>query len=155
MRLCWWSMGVAEGQGVDVDKLRQKAALIREKLRLLREVRKEGREAFLESSTAEAATTRYLQIAIESVVDVAHHLIARKGWGLPKTYQEAIDLAMREGFLPAERAEAFRRLVTFRNRAVHLYDMPKAGEVWDVLENYLEDLDTVLGAVATEYLGGS
>lgn len=140
---------------MDVDKLRQKAALLREMLRLLREVRKEGREAFLESSTAEAATTRYLQVAIESMIDVAHHLIARNAWGLPKTYQEAIDLVVREGFLPADRADAFQRLVTFRNRAVHLYDMPEAEEVWDVAENHLEDLEAVVVAVVTKYLDGT
>ena len=128
---------------------------MREMLRLLREIREQGREAFLESSTAEAATTRYLQIAIESMIDVAHHVIARKAWGLPKTYHEAIDLAIREGFLPADRAEEFERLVTFRNRAVHLYDMPEAEEVWDVAENHLEDLEAVVVAVVTKYLDGT
>lgn len=146
-------MAVAERRReVDLDKLRQKAEFLRDTLRRLREIRDEGREAFLESSVAEAATTRYLQIGIESIVDAANHIIAREGWGLPKTYQESIDLLIREGFLPRDRSETFRRMVKFRNRAVHLYDTIEPEQIWDIVQNHLEDFEVFLQALVSEYL---
>ncbi len=143
---------MADRRDVDRDKLRQKAEFLRDTLRRLREIRDEGREAFLESDVAEAATTRYLQIGIESIVDAANHIIAREGLGLPKTYQESIDLLIGQGFLPRDRIETFRRMVRFRNRAVHLYDTIEPEQIWDIVENHLEDFEVFLRALVSRYL---
>lgn len=141
-----------EDPAVDLDKLRQKVEFLRNTLRRLQGIRGEGRESFLDSEITQMATTRYLQIGIESMLDSAHHVIAREGWGLPKTYQEAMDLLVQEGVLPRERQETFRQMIKFRNRAVHLYDRLEPEQIWEIVDEHLDDFELFLRAMTERYL---
>lgn len=83
------------------------------------------------------STVRWLQVAIEAVVDAANHVIAREGLGLPRTYRESVEILVREKILPADREEAFVKMVRFRNRAVYLCDGNDPAEVFAVTERCL------------------
>ena len=74
---------------VDPDKLRQKLQYIRDSVRHLAKLREQGEERFLSDEIHQAAATRYLQVGIEAMIDAAHHILAREGLGLPKTYRQA------------------------------------------------------------------
>jgi uncharacterized protein YutE (UPF0331/DUF86 family) len=78
-----------------------------------------------------------------------HHRAARLG--LPKTYQESLDLLFQEGILPPEKAEDFARMVRFRNRAVHLYDRIDPREVWKILQEDLGDFELFIGAMVERF----
>lgn len=138
---------------VDPDKLRQKIQYIRDAVRRLEEIRDRGREAFLADSIIQAAATRYLQTGIEAMLDAAHHIVAREGLGLPQTYRAAIDLLIRHGILPQDKAETFRRMVKFRNRAVHLYDEIDPGEIYSILEHHLTDFEDFVEMLVKRYFG--
>jgi len=71
------------------------------------------------------------------VVDAANHVIAREGLGLPRTYRESVEILVREKILPADREEAFVKMVRFRNRAVYLCDGNDPAEVFAVTERCL------------------
>lgn len=137
--------------GPDREILRQKVQFVRDTLRHLEEVKREGREAFLDDWKSQSAATRALQVGIEAILDAANHIIAREGLGLPKTYQEAIDTLVREGILPRERSDRFTRMVRFRNRAVHLYDDIDPAEIWRILQDDLGDFEAVIEALAAKY----
>ena len=137
----------------DRRKLRQKAQYIRDAVRALERMREEGRDAFLASPLAEPAATRRLQVAIEALLDAANHIVAREGWGLPRSYREAIDLLIANGVLPAEARARFHAMVAFRNKAVHLYDEIAPEEVFSTLENDLGDFDLFLRALSDRYFG--
>lgn len=94
----------------DRDVLRQKIQFVRDTLRMLRELREEPREEFLEDWKSQAAATRSLQVGIEAILDAAHHIIAREGLGLPKTYQDAIEILVRERVLPRDTREQFTKM---------------------------------------------
>jgi len=137
---------------VDRDKLRQKVQYIHEALRRLNAVRSAGRQAFLSDDMVQAASIRYLQVAIEAMVDAANHIVAREGLGLPRTYRQSLEILVREGILPPERRDAFGKMVGFRNRVVHLYDDVDPGEVYDIIEGRLGDFEAFLSAVCGRYL---
>lgn len=139
------------GPGPDPDVLRQKLQFVRENLRHLRELRAGSREEFLEDWKAQAAATRGLQVGIEAMLDAANHIIAREGLGLPKTYQEAIDLLQRDGILPRDKENDFASMVRFRNRAVHLYDDIDPEEIWSILQDHLGDFEDFVGAITRRY----
>ncbi|HEX2162791.1 MAG TPA: DUF86 domain-containing protein [Thermoanaerobaculia bacterium] len=136
---------------VERDVLRQKVQFVRDQVRLLDELASRPREDFLSDWTLQAAATRSLQIAIEAILDACHHVIAREGLGLPKTYQEAIDLVVRHGVLPKEAHDMFSRMVRFRNRAVHLYEEIDPEEIWQILQDHLDDFEVFVAAITRRY----
>jgi uncharacterized protein YutE (UPF0331/DUF86 family) len=136
----------------DRRKLRQKVHYVREAVAALERIRSEGRAAFLSDPLKEPAATRWLQVAIEAMLDAAHHIIAREGWGLPKSYREAVDLLVEHEVLPAASKPRFHAMVAFRNRAVHLYDDIQPEQVFSMLERDLGDFELFLVAVSDRYL---
>lgn len=138
----------------DPRKLRQKIHYVRDAVRRLRRLRDEGRASFLEDPLAEPAATRLLQVAIEAILDAANHIVAREGWGLPRSYREAIDLLIANDVFPGEARRRFHDMVAFRNRAVHLYDEMEADQVFTTLENDLGDFDLFVDAITERYLAG-
>jgi uncharacterized protein YutE (UPF0331/DUF86 family) len=139
---------------IDLEKLRRKIQFVRDSVRQLEDVRAEGREAFLASSVSQAAATRWLQVAIEAIIDAANHVIAREGLGIPTTYQESLDLLIQHGVLARERQETYRQMVRFRNRAVHLYAEITPAEIYGILESHMGDLEEVVSALAERYFKG-
>jgi uncharacterized protein YutE (UPF0331/DUF86 family) len=136
---------------VDLGKLRNHIDYIRRTVRCLREISRNDRADFLEDDVRQAASIRYLQTAIEAVLDIANHIVAREGFGIPKSYQEAVDLLVTNGILPSADEDTYRTMVRFRNRAVHLYDEIDAGEIHDILTSHLDDFERFLGAVTARY----
>ncbi len=136
---------------VDREKLRQKIHFIRDAVRRLERIRSRGRTAFLSESVLQDAAVRLLQIGIEAMIDTGHHIIAREGLGLPRTYQETMSLLIREGILPSDKTETLSRMVKFRNRAVHLYDEIDPVEIHAILEAHLVDFDEFIQAIVRRY----
>lgn len=62
-----------------------------------------------------------LQRTCEAAIDMAMHLVHIKQLGLPKTSAEAFSLLAQEGVLDAKTAERMKKMVGFRNVAVHDY----------------------------------
>jgi uncharacterized protein YutE (UPF0331/DUF86 family) len=62
-----------------------------------------------------------LQRACEAAIDMAMHLVHIKQLGLPKTSAEAFSLLAQNGVLDAKTAERMKKMVGFRNVAVHDY----------------------------------
>ena len=56
------------------------------------------------------------------MIDIANHVIAREGLGVPRAYSETMEILVRAAVLPEEHEPAFLAMVRFRNRVVHLYD---------------------------------
>jgi hypothetical protein len=58
-------------------------------LRSLRGLAGVERERFLHDLALQAQAERWLYVAAECSLDLAHHLIADRGWKTPATYREA------------------------------------------------------------------
>lgn len=50
-----------------------------------------------------------------------------------------------------ENAEAYRQMVRFRNRAVHMYDEIDVDEVYSILESDLSDFEAFISAIVERY----
>lgn len=136
---------------VDPDRLRPRIQHVRERLRRLRNIRDRGRESFLDDVLLQDAAVRNLQTSVEALLDMANHIVSREALGTPRSYREAVDLLVEDGVLPAEKSDAFRAMVRFRNRAVHLYDEVDADEVYGILENDLDDVELFVRGVVERY----
>ncbi len=61
-----------------------------------------------------------LQFIIETFLDICTHMIAREGWGFPKTYVESIEMASYNGLIPNEFLDIYKAMARFPNRVVHM-----------------------------------
>ncbi|QGP91469.1 hypothetical protein MGLY_08020 [Neomoorella glycerini] len=137
---------------VDREKIRQKLQFMRQELRELKKFQGMDISQFQSNSLYEAAATRMLQVAIEALLDICAHIISREGWGLPKSYVETVELAARNSLIPQQLEDTYKAMARFRNRVVHLYDEVDAAEIWDILQNHLEDFRPFMAAVIRRYL---
>lgn len=137
---------------VDMEKIRQKLQFIRQNLRELQQFAEMDLEEFENNSLYEAAATRMLQIAIEALLDICTHIIAREGWGLPKTYVESIEMAAYYGLIPKEFLGTYKAMARFRNRVVHMYDDIEVGEIHKIIINHLDDFQPFMENVIKKYL---
>lgn len=63
-----------------------------------------------------------LQRAIQGAIDLAAHTIADEGWGVPRELRENFDLLSKNKMITNELTEKLRKMVGFRNIAVHEYE---------------------------------
>ncbi|EKP95242.1 type VII toxin-antitoxin system HepT family RNase toxin [Thermaerobacter subterraneus] len=136
---------------IDREKVRDKLEFIRRNLVHLEALARRGPAALRDDKIAEGAAVHMLQTSIEAMIDVANHVVARLGLGVPKSYREAFDPPVEAGRLPAEHRSTFHRMVRFRNRAVHLYDTISPEEVHAILACPMGDFDLCIGAVVRRF----
>jgi uncharacterized protein YutE (UPF0331/DUF86 family) len=136
---------------VDRSKLRSHIDFVRGNLRRLEEIRGAGRSSFLSDELAQAAATRWLQTAVEALIDIANHVVAREGLGVPRAYSETMEILVREAVLPTDRRDSFLAMVRFRSRVVHLHDAVDSEEIWRILQEDLGDFEAFIAAIAARY----
>jgi len=81
-----------------------------------------------------------VQRACEAAVDIAFRLVRLRGLGAPASSREALDLLTGAGLISADQAAALKRMVGFRNVAVHRYTDLDWNIVESVIERGLDDL---------------
>jgi len=87
------------------------------------------------------ATKYYLQVAVESCIDVANRLIARQGWRKPNSFADVFAVLGEAGLLEQTFARTLMRMAQFRNRLVHLYWDVDGPTIYQILQENLGDLE--------------
>lgn len=90
--------------------------------------------------------------ACEQAIDLANYVIKTRKLGIPTGSAESFELLARAQVIPADLAERLKKMVGFRNIAVHEYQTLNIAIVESVIREGLEDLvgfgDGVLGDAA-------
>jgi uncharacterized protein YutE (UPF0331/DUF86 family) len=81
-----------------------------------------------------------LQRAVQAMLDLAAHVVAREGLGVPDELAASFELLKRAGILDADLAERMRRMTGFRNVAVHEYRTLDPAVVESIVRERLGDL---------------
>jgi uncharacterized protein YutE (UPF0331/DUF86 family) len=81
-----------------------------------------------------------VQRACEASIDLAMHLIRRFALGVPQDSRSAFDLLAEAGKLDGTMADALKRMVGFRNIAIHDYQRLNLAIVRSIIEHNLDDL---------------
>ncbi len=128
------------------DVLLNKVATIE---RCLERVRAEyrGDPRRLENETVLDSVVLNLQRACEASIDLAMQVAAQHRLGVPQTSREAFDLLEKGGFVDAVLAERMRRMVGFRNIAVHDYTRLSQKVVLAIVQERLSDFEDLCRAV--------
>jgi uncharacterized protein YutE (UPF0331/DUF86 family) len=81
-----------------------------------------------------------IQRACEASIDLAMHLVRKHALGIPQDSRHAFDLLVDAGKLDHQLADALKRMVGFRNIAVHDYQRLNLEVVRAIIERHLLDL---------------
>ena len=82
---------------------------------------------------------RTLQMMIETCADIAGHIIADKGFRIPKSYADTFKVLLEEKILDRKLYAVMEKIAKLRNIVVHHYDKVDAEIVTAILKNDLGD----------------
>ena len=93
-----------------------------------------------------------LQRAVQAVIDLATHIVASEGLGLPDTIKDNFNLLYEGQIIRRELAKRMEGMVGFRNIAVHNYESLNEGILKSILGEHLADLEEFYTTVL-DYFG--
>lgn len=124
-----------------------KLSVVREMLAAIERLPLGSFAAFLEAPHVAAAAESYLRRALEALLDLGRHILA-KGFGVAASeYADVPRLLREEEILSVELAGRLKKMAGYRNRLVHLYDQVTDEELYGILTDHLHDVTAVTDAL--------
>lgn len=122
---------------------------IREYVALLRKIRGTADEQrFVKDPLVYGNAERYLQLAIQAVLDISNHIVADMNLSLPADSTELFELLTKHKVLPIRLSKKLTPMAGFRNILVHEYLEIDRRRVYRVLMNDLGDFEKFIKAVS-------
>ena len=122
---------------------------------LLLKARETPRDTFLKDQLLQGSSERFLQLAIESCLNVGNRLISlyqfERPVSTPETYADIFREMESLGIIDSAFCERLVKMAKFRNRLVHLYWVIDEEQVFQFLQENLEDF-RVFREKVIEYL---
>ena len=124
-------------------------AKIREYVALLRKIYRQNEEkALLKDPLVYGNAERYLQLAIQCVLDISNHIVADLRLNLPADNRELFEMLAAHKVLPKSLSARLTSMAGFRNILVHEYLEIDRKRVFSALENDLGDFEKFIRAVS-------
>lgn len=121
------------------DILINKAATIERCVARAREEYDRDPGTFATDFTRQDAAILNVQRACEAALDMAQHLTRRDGLGVPQSARDVFELLARWGWIDQALADALKRMVGFRNIAVHDYQSLQLAITVNVITLHLSE----------------
>ena len=134
---------------IDREKIKTKIRIIQENLEELEKFKNLSLEELKNSKRDLAAAKYFLRTAIEAMIDIGSHIVAKKLLGVPNTNVEVIQILSEKGILTRENAPTFIKMVKYRNRLTHFYQEVSPEEIFDIIQNKLSDFKKYISEILT------
>ena len=108
------------------------------------------REEYLRDEDAQALAERHLHILLETILDTAAFIAARRGISRGPTYRDVIDSVISEGLIPRQLERLARAVPGMRNILVHGYAEVRHDLIYSALKEDLEGLWLILESLHRE-----
>jgi uncharacterized protein YutE (UPF0331/DUF86 family) len=106
----------------------------------IRAVYSDAESNLYQDLTTQESILLNLQRACEISIDLAMHVARKRKLGVPQDSREAFDLLRTHGLLGEPLAHAMKRMVGFRNIAIHEYDKLNLDIVKSIIVTKLDDI---------------
>jgi len=126
---------------VNDEIILRKTQKLKEYTNELRQAKDITWEKYQKNIRDRAFVERYIHIAIQTVFDIANHIISYEEWKEPDTYRETFSILASHGVLPYEKAADYQNMASFRNMLVHHYESVENEVVFGIFKNRLGDFD--------------
>ena len=127
------------------DVVLNKAASIERAVNRVREEYANDDRNLTGDQTKQDSIVLNLQRACEAAIDLAMHLVRVHRLGIPQDSRDAFTLLVRAGHLDPDLAERLKRMVGFRNVAIHDYQALDLAIVRLIVTSGLDDLLSFTG----------
>jgi uncharacterized protein YutE (UPF0331/DUF86 family) len=134
---------------VDRDIVLAKIATIDRCIRRIEDVR--GSRPELRPIDVDDLVIVNLQRATQATIDLAAHVTSAEGYGLADTIAGEFTLLEKNAVIDAELAERMRKMVGFRNIAVHDYQTIDPTIVEAIVTRHLGDLRRFAARIASRF----
>jgi uncharacterized protein YutE (UPF0331/DUF86 family) len=121
------------------DVLINKAATIERCVARAREEYGKDPRGFATDYTRQDAAILNIQRACEAALDLGQHLIRRERLGIPQSTRDVFELLTQAGWITAELAASLKRMVGYRNIAVHDYQTLQLPITIAVITQHLDE----------------
>lgn len=132
---------------VDRDKVEGLIRHLQEYTGFLRDIAQQDRGAFLEDYKSIGSARYYLQVSIETCINIANHIIATEGLRAPQDYRDSFAVLNQAGILPDDLTQTMRELAGLRNLLGHVYWDVDDEVIYEGIHAELEDLETFVGHI--------
>lgn len=106
---------------IDKDIISTRLSKIKEYTKLLLPLTRISKEEFAESADHYLKAERLLELIIQSMIDIASHIVAAKSFEKPQDYHHLIDILVRENVFPEDSSDKLHGLIGLRNILSHEY----------------------------------
>ena len=122
------------------DKVRKITSEILLSLERLEELQRLPKDLFLSDPHKIGSAKYNFIVAIEGVIDLCNHVIARNAFRTPEDYADTFRVMAERGALDMQFTSTLTQMARFRNRLVHIYWEVEDNELHRILQSHLEDI---------------
>jgi len=139
---------------VDRDKIEGLIRHLQQFTAYLQEIVAQDQREFLGDSRSIGSARYYLQVSIETCINIANHIIATDRLRAPKDYKDSFQVLNEAGILPDDLTRTMRELAGLRNLLVHLYWDVDDQMIYNGIRSELGDFEVFVGVIVA-YMEGS
>ncbi len=133
------------------DEIESKLEMLEEYVAILKGYQHHDVEDLMRDHTLRGAVERYIEVALECMIDIGEMIISKEKLKRPDTYRDVFLLLGEHGIQPDDFAKDLAPAAGFRNVLVHMYAKIDIDRLYYYLENNLEDIER-FGEYIARYL---
>lgn len=137
----------------DMDVILAKVSTIKRCLRRIKDVTNLSPDS-LDDEDKQDIFVLNLQRAVEAAIDIATHIVASDGLGVPSTTKENFKLLQEAGIIDDNLLKKMQSMVGFRNITIHDYQSIDVDILKSILTKNLKDLEEFYTVVIEAYTEG-
>ena len=131
------------------DKITKLISEMRKSVGRLKTLRLLNKDSFLDDPDKIGSAKYHFIVSIESAIDISNHIISQNGYRTPEDYADTFEVLSEKRVFNSEFAGTLKEMTKFRNRLVHLYWGIDDEQVYEILQNRLEDFKHFLDNIAS------
>ena len=132
---------------VDKEVIESLCISIRGSLKELSDAQDIDWNKFVKDNRLRRFVERLLQISIEAMIDIGHHIISDEGFREPQSYRDVFKVLTENGILSEDDLPKYEKIASFRNILVHHYEKIDDSIVYGVFRNRLEDIEVYVAYI--------
>jgi len=121
------------------DVILNKVATIERCVARAREEYAKGAATFADDRTRQDAAILNIQRACEAALAIGQHLVRLRKLGVPQSARDVFSMLAGARLIPADLADTLKRMVGYRNIAVHDYQALQLPITVAIIEKHLDD----------------
>lgn len=134
---------------VRTEVIRKRLNKLDEYLKILNDLKKYSLDEFTSTPEYYGSVERFLQLAIETTLDIGNHIVADLGLGEVNWYSDIATIMEEKNFISIDLREKWIQMVGFRNILVYDYLEVDRKIVYEVLQTRLGDIEELKQTFAT------